>query len=556
MLFVFKISIMKIKLLLLFIPLLLLSFSAISQEDDGKKTGKVGYKIKMADARHVYLSEGNVRVALNKYRELLTEFTNDGMVNFRIGECHYALKNYELAVEYYQNARKLNVKVVSELHYNLGLAYHKNGQLGEARNSFTTFKSNAKKSTLKIYDADRMLAQVEYASKMMTSPVKVSITNMGKNINSRGGDYAPSISADGKTMIFTSRRSDTKGGGIDEAGDHKYFEDIYLTKWDSVENKWEKALPIEGKLNTEGHDASLSISPDGNKIYIYRNDGSLFIGDIFVSKKSKTSGRWGTPKPLEKPVNSSYFESSACLSADGNKMYFVSEREGKKNGAQGKGDIYVAEKISKTIWGEPKNLGSIINTPYDEISVFIHPDGKTLFFSSKGHLSIGGLDIFMSKMQDDGTWGKPENLGYPINTILDDVHFTLSLDGKTAHYSAVKEDGLGERDIYKIDMSDYPILNEGVAISLSILTGTVASGEDEVAANIIFKDETGNEIAKTTSNSDGDYFITLEGGKKYTAHISAKGYNSTTKEISLPLGKGKTITQVEVFNIEKTVVPE
>ncbi|MBL4669322.1 MAG: PD40 domain-containing protein [Flavobacteriales bacterium] len=543
---------MRKNVLLLILVFHFFGFAVQAQKDE-KKIGKVGYKIKMQDARHKFLAEGNVRASLNIYRDLLQDYTNDAMVNYRIAECHFKLKNYELAVEYFQNARKLNDEVDKELHYNLGRAYHRNDQLDKSIESYNTFNETASKKTKKNYDVAGKIAQVDYAKKMIANPVKVKIENLGKNINSKGGDYSPSISADGKTMIFTSRRSDTKGGGVDKAGDYKYFEDIYIADWDSVDNKWNKAHPIEGKLNTEGHDASLSISPDGNKIFIYRNDGSLYIGDIFVSKKRRSSGTWGNPKALEKPVNTSYFESSACLSADGNKLYFVSEKEGKKYGALGRGDIYVAEKITKSTWGEPKNLGSVINTSSDENNVFIHPDGKTLFFSSNGHLSIGGYDVFMSKMQDDGTWGKPENLGYPINTILDDVHFTLSVDGKTAHYSAVREGGLGERDIYKIDMSEYPILSDGVSTSLSILKGVVKSGEDKIAAKIEFSNTKGIIVGKTSSDEDGNYFITLTGGNIYYVNITAKGYKSKNVEVNLAAGKGNTHEQLEVFEMEKIV---
>lgn len=537
------------KFLLTITALGLLISASYSQDD--KKTGKIGYKFKMQEARHLFLTERNVRAALNIYRELKEDYTNDPMVNYRIAECHYELRNYDLAVEYFQNAKKLDEEVDDDLYFNLGQSYHRNGQLNESFEAYTKYNSIASKKDRKFHNITNRLAQVDYAKKMMASPVKVTTENLGKNINSRGGDYAPSISADGKTMIFTSRRSNTLGGGVDKAGDFKYFEDIYISQWDSVDNVWGKANPIEGKLNTEGHDASLSISPDGNKIYIYRNDGEAFIGDIFVSKKRLSSGKWGNPRPLDKPINTSYFESSACLSADGNKLYFVSEREGKKNGAQGQGDIYVAERLTKTTWAEPKNLGPVINTPGDEISVFIHPDGKTLFFSSNGHLSVGGLDIFMSKMQDDGTWSKPENLGYPINTIDDDVHFVLSTDGNTAHYSSVKEDGMGERDIYKIDMSNYPILNEGVATKLSILKGVINSGEDKVVANLSFKDADGKEVAKTICNDEGDYFITLEGGKKYTIAATAEGYEGKEVVIDLPLGKGKTASHTEVIDLTK-----
>jgi len=544
---------MKKYTILLFLAFSFISFVTFGQ-DDVKKTGKVGYKFKMQEARHIFLGENNAREALNIYRELLKDYTNDAMVNYRIGECHYKLENYELAVEYFQNAKKINEAVDGELYFSLGQAYHRNNQLDLSLEAYNHYSSNASKGDKKSHNIAKRIAQVDYAKKMISSPVKVSIENLGDKINSRGGDYAPSISADGKTMIFTSRRSNTMGGGVDKGGDFKYFEDIYISEWDSVENTWGKANPIEGKLNTEGHDASLSISPDGSQIYIYRNDGEVYIGDIFVSKKRESSGTWGLPKALDKPINTSYFESSACLSADGNKLFFVSEREGKKNGAQGQGDIYVVEKISKTTWGEPKNLGPVINTPYDEISVFIHPDGKTLFFSSNGHLSIGGLDIFMSKLQDDGTWSKPENLGFPINTIDDDVHFVLSTDGKSAHYSAVKEDGMGERDIYKIDMSNYPILNEGVSINLSILKGQVTSGENKVAADIEFKDETGNIVGKTACDDDGNYFITLIGGKSYSLSASAKGYETKIEKVELPLGKNQT--QSVTFSIDLVKVSE
>jgi hypothetical protein len=157
-------------------------------------------------------------------------------------------------------------------------------------------------------------------------------------------------------MIFTSRRSDTKGGGVDKEADYKFYEDVYISEWNEEEQDWEEAFPIEGKINTEGHDAALSISKDGNIIFLYRNDGNLYIGDIFYSKRSKDGKKWGTPRYIEKPVNTSYFESSASLSADGNYLYFVSERPDKKLGAMGHGDIYVVEKISRNTWGNIKRV--------------------------------------------------------------------------------------------------------------------------------------------------------------------------------------------------------
>jgi Tol biopolymer transport system component len=540
------------KTVILLVALFFSFVSSISAQKEDKKKG-LSFKFKMQDARHQFLADGNTRFALNTYRNLLKEYTNDAMLNYRVGECYLNLKRYELAVDYFQNARRIDADVDNDLNLRLGEAYHMENRLEEALEAYSAYNLSASKRDKKYSDIIKRIASVEYAKKMIAFPVDVKIENLGKNINSNGGDYSPSISADGNTMVFTSRRSGTKGGGIDRASDFKYFEDIYITTWDTVNEQWNKAFPIEGKVNTEGHDASLSISPDGNKIYMYKNDGKVYAGDIFVSKK-RSSGSWGTPKPLDKPINSSFIESSACLSLDGNKLFLMSERIGKKNNPQGRGDLYVAEKITKTTWGEPKNLGSIINTSEDEGAVFIHPNGKTLFFSSNGHLSIGGYDIFMSRLQEDGSWGIPENLGYPINTVGDDVNFILSLDGKTAHYSSVKEGGLGERDIYKIDLSAYPILSEGVAVNLSILKGKITNGSNDVVADINFKDAKGSIVAHTTCDDDGNYFMTLSGDEKYTVTASAEGYASKSKEINLLIGKlGKTHIQEEDILLEKVV---
>ncbi len=537
----------------LFISLLVVSSLSTSAQDTQdkktKKANKVTYKIKMNEARHYYLS-GNVRGGLTIYRELMKDFTNDAMLNYRIGECYLDLKEWQLAADNIQNAKNINPLVTPEINYKLGEAYQRYNQLDKAETALLAYKKGLKKKN-PLYDVDKLLEQLDYAKKMYKVPVKVNIVNLGKNINSRGGDYAPSLTADGQTMIFTSRRADTKGGAVDKAGDYKYFEDIYISKWDSTLNDWAKALPIEGKLNTEGHDASLSISPDGNQIYIYRNDGSVYIGDIFVSKKRR-SGIWGEPTALDKQINSSYFESSASLSADGNHLYFVSERKDKKLGSIGKGDIYVVDKLTKTTWGEPRNLGSVINTPEDEISVFIHPDGKTLFFSSKGHLSLGGYDIFMSKLQLDGTWTTPENLGYPINTVDDDNHFVLSTDGKIAYYSTVREDGLGDRDIYKIDLKDYDLL-KGTQKNLSIIKGNITAKLDgeKIAADIEFKDDKGELIAKTSTEETGEYLFTLPGNIKYTMNIVATGYKTQIIEIQLPVGKENTYVEVKNILLEQ-----
>ncbi len=539
------------KAVYLFIVLIASGASLFSQADEGsskKQKIKGKHKIKMSQARHEYLN-GNPRVALNIFREVHRDIPNNALINYRVAECHFAINNQELAIEYFKNAITINPSVDKQAYFWYGRSLHRKGHLDEALQAFEQFKKSAKPKLIKETEVDRYIAKVHEAKLQMSRPLNLPITNLGENVNSRFDDYAPSITADGKTMIFTSRRPDTQGGKVDEKSDNKYFEDIYITHFDWASNSWSEAEPIPGRINSPGHDASLGISKDGTMIFIYRNDGNLYIGDIFLSKISVSSGKWGNPKPLNKAVNSSYFESSASLTADGKTLYFVSERP---KGSVGQADIYVSQRISKYVWSEPKNLGPVVNTKEDEIGVFIHPDGKTLFFSSKGHKNMGGYDIFMTRLQDDSTWSEPVNLGYPINTVDDDLHFVLSADYKTAYYSSIKPGGMGERDIYSIDFSSYDI-TQGYGEKLSILKGKVLINDTSLSnvPKIVVSDaQSGKVIASVeTDEETREFFLIVPGDKKYKVSASASGHASKTEEMYVPYTADKTFVMEHVFDL-------
>lgn len=509
--------------------------------------------LKLKQADH-YFFEQDYRRALNIYRELSKKYLNHALLNYKIGKCHLELHGYELAIEYFRNAKNIDSLVRKELYFEYGKALHREGYLDDAIEAFNQFKVilNNKEKKINEYDVDHFIQQCENAKKMMDNPVDVTITNLGRNINSRHGDYGPSISADGKTMIFTSRRVDNEGGGIDTKGDHKYYEDIYMSKMDSVTGKWKDAINIPGKLNSAGHDAALTISPDGNYIYIYRNDGQVYIGDIFVSKLRST-GQWGTPKVLDKPVNTTYFESSASISSDGNKLFFVSERPRQgKSKSQGQSDIWVSDRISKYEWSEPRNLGPTINTPYDEAKVYLHPDGKTIFFASDGHNSMGGYDIFVSYLQENGDWSAPVNLGYPINTVRDEAHFVLTFDKKKAYYSSVRKDGFGEEDIYEIDMTRYPWDKVIKEIPTGIVKGKVTSalGAVDDARITFLNPNTGIRVGSTSTNEDGSYFITLAKGT-YKVKIEKDDFMTLEDSITVDVNESDEVPEtVKDFTIQ------
>lgn len=393
---------------------------------------------------------------------------------------------------------------------------------------------------------------------MINNPRNVKMTNLGEAINSEYPDYSASVSADGKTMIFTSRRPESTGKKQDPE-DGKFFEDIFISIKDSISGKWMPAEPIEGNLNTDGHDANMSISADGKQIFVYRNVGYTRSGEIFVSKLGRT-GKWSEAKPVEGDVNSSYFESSACLSTDGKTMYFVSERE---KGGFGMGDIYMSKREGKNEWGKAFNLGPIINDAYDQIGVFMHPDGKTMYFASNSPRAIGGYDIFKTTFEN-GAWSKPENLGAPINTFGDERFFCMSTDGQKAWLSSDREGTAGELDIWEIDFSEVkkeaeanieasatPIVPKGPA--LSIISGKIIdsfAGELVEAEFTITERESGKAVTVQT-DENGQYFSTLEGNKNYILQISKEGFTPYKFEFFLKAEDEGTFTLEKIIVLEK-----
>lgn len=547
--------------LLIFIGFgLLNSFAANTNKSNhiSKLSGKKNFKRVKAYLK--YKNE-DYNGALRIYRDIYKGNEEDPKLNLAIGKCNFMLQNMNQAFYYFKTARKLNPGVNKKLPFYIGQIYQYFEKLDSAIIEYNIYTESLTEAQLKNDPVVDLLNQAITAKKLMENPVNVTIKNLGSDINSEFDDGIPSITADGKTLIFTSRRPDTKGSGIDP-NTGLYYDDIYMATWNSEKNAWNSAEGVEGELNSTGHDACMSISPDGNIIYVYRNiikeTGS---GDIYYSTK-KADGRWSSPKTIDKPINSTFFESSACLSPDGNTLYFVSER----NGGYGNADIWKSTKIGKNQWSKPVNLGNIINTEEDELSVFIHPDGKTLFFSSKGHNTMGGYDIFMTQMQSDLTWHTPVNLGYPINTTKNDEFFVVTADSKTAYITSTKEGGLGGADIYSIDMSNYkyPIKIAGMEVKnpvtpiienkISILKGSVleSSAAQKVNTDIVITDPiTGAIITTIQTNEDGNYSVTLKGDKEYIVIVNKEGFKPFNEKILLPAETDKEYSLMKLILLER-----
>lgn len=223
--------------------------------------------------------------------------------------------------------------------------------------------------------------------------------------------------------------------------DLQFYEDIYISEF--KDGAWQPAQNIGTNINTEFHDASIGLSGDGKELFLYKDENG---GDIYVSMQKK-DGTWSDPEPISSNVNSPHNENSVSISPDGQTLFFTSDRPGGKGGI----DIYMSKLDKKGKWGKPANVGAPINTIADEDGPFIDYDGKTLYFSSRGHEGMGGYDIFVSEYDSAAKkWSDPVNIGYPINTPDEDIYFVKSGDRKFGYYASVKDGGAGEKDIYKV----------------------------------------------------------------------------------------------------------
>jgi tetratricopeptide (TPR) repeat protein len=497
-------------------------------------------RARLVAAKHEF-NVSNMRGALTLYREILASEPENSTALYWTARCHYHLKRYDLAKEYLERAVALNPNVQGDINLFFGKIYHRLAELDLAIEAYDRFlELNEGKQSFEVEEATRFVSECRYAKEMMQHPVPVVIRNMGPDVNSRFDEYAPSVTADGKKLLFTSRRSDATGGEIDEGGDYKFYEDIYVTEYDISEEEWTTAGGVSGAVNSPQYDAVLSVAPSGDEMFVYRNNANS-AGDIFVSKYLGSNDEWMAPEKMPRPVNSSYFESSCSITADGKFFYFISERpEG-----LGQGDIYVSEKGSNGSWSKPKNLGKVVNTELDEKFVFIHPNGKTLFFASDGHQTMGSYDIFRSEFVN-GQWSIPVNLGYPINTVNEESTFSLRGDNQRLYIAAEYVDALGERDLYEVDITAYKLLSEGYdksSYGTVIFTVEDASQKRVKGADVVILLDTGSdrEIARAKTDKLGRVRINLPGGVTYRIQVTS-GRQAEESKLAVTMNEqGETV---------------
>jgi outer membrane protein OmpA-like peptidoglycan-associated protein/tetratricopeptide (TPR) repeat protein len=365
--------------------------------------------------------------------------------------------------------------------------------------------------------------------------------NLGDSINTEVSEYYPSLTIDGKTMVFTRRV-------------RNFNEDFYVSA--SMEGKWTRAESLSGNINTEQNEGAQNLSQDGQWLIFTGCNFPDGYGncDLYYSIKTRTG--WSMPRNLGALINTEFWESAPSLSPDKRDLYFASRVPGGIGGI----DIYVTRRLPNGQWSEPENLGPGINTPGDESCPFMHADNQTLYFTSNGHAGYGGDDLFLVRKQPDGKWSAPENLGYPINTIENEGSLVIASDGKTAYYASDKADSKGGLDIYTFQMREdvRPLRTlwvEGKVFDINTRDGLPSAVE-------LIELSSGNTISRVQTDEEGNYLVTLPLGRDYAFNVNRKGYlfysgnfpmsvrtADSTYRVDIPLQPIEINAQVELRNI-------
>ncbi|MFL5763712.1 MAG: hypothetical protein ACJ77K_07190 [Bacteroidia bacterium] len=505
------------------------------------------YKKIYLQAEDYFVNENYV-AALPLYMKLDSMDQGNPNLHFKIGICYLKSPTYKTnAIPYLEDAVQHVARLYEEGEikerkapmsstYYLAKAYHLNYEFDKAIEMYQRYITDLgtdPKFAKEIADVNHDIETCNFGKELVKAPKTMIVENLGDGINTKYPEYSPVVSLDEQTLIFTTRR---KGGTTDKLlPTGEYFEDIFVSTYDG--EKWGKAVSIGKSVNSQGHEATINLSADGQKLFIYKDDGGN--GNIYISELK--GSEWGPPEYASAPINSSSWESHACLSSDNRVLYFVSDRPGGYGGR----DIYKCLKLPNGEWGPAQNLGDVINTKYDEDGVFIHPDGKQIFFSSKGHNSMGGFDIFTSIVDDEnGYWSPPVNYGYPVNTTDDDVFLITTADGKRAFFSSDKPGGFGEKDIYMIK---FP---ENEPRDISILLGKLQNNSSEsISGNKIYllsTDKNDTLQVLTANSSSGKFGANLPVGKSYKAVFTMNGKEFHSEILDAPKGKGYQVIRIEV----------
>jgi len=486
--------------------------------------GKAQFKDLTKSQKKIFLEAeslfqyGDYLGAIKGYQDLIEAEKDFPEVHYYLGAAYFKLDRVDEARPHLSRGVAFN----PDAQYYLAEVQLYNEELNEAMRTLNRYESELEKvkdPQFGMQEINFLKDKIKTAQELMGDPEIVNILNLGPEINSEEAEYGPLISSDEKILIYTSRRL-TEDNKVDPTGEP--FENIYYSE-KSKADTWLTSRTIGENVNTDKHDAAVGLAPSGNRLFIFRSNENLIGGDIYETIRQ--DGKWTTPIIMPNEINNlESIEPSASLSLDGRTFFFSSNREGGYGGF----DIYRVVKLPDNSWSLPMNLGPVINTPYNDDGPFIHPDGKTLYFSSEGHRNMGGFDVFKSQISEEGVWSEPENLGHPTNTTKDDVFFVISANEQHGYYSSDKAGGFGSHDIYMIDYLEKRLRS-------SVIRGVVRNGEGKaVRADIsLVNPSTGDlEGVYISSAEDGSFIFLVNPDLEYNIVIKNANYEKYVKGLS------------------------
>lgn len=428
---------------------LFLFTGSVSAQDDNREAAKQLVEI----ANEAYYNLRVLIVANEQYVQAAELDPDNIEANYMAGRTYLETNFKSRAIKYLLRVLESNPEYKFNILYMIGRSYQYGMKFDKAIEYFNKYLDKLSENAgyrgidfVGEMDVQRRIYECENGIEYKSNPKNYLIENVGPGVNSEWDDFAPVLTADESFMVFTTRRQDGNTNN-DVFDDMMYYEDIFYSIKEK-DGEWGKARNIGPPVNSPYHDSNLAINANGTELYLFKSQNG---GDIFLSVKLE-DGSWSEPEPLNENINSSFSENSASISPDGTTLFFSSDRPITEDKTDL--DIYYSKKDSRGEWGRAKNIGPAINTPYDEDGPFIDYDGKTLYFSSKGHKGMGGYDIYKSVYDSvREEWSEPINLGYPMNSPDNDVYFVTTQGSNQGYYASAREDGLGFTDIYQIRLA-------------------------------------------------------------------------------------------------------
>lgn len=427
-----------------------------------------------------------------------------------LGDLYSRQKRFNEAVVNYRKAVKIDSLFYKPVFFNLASAELKTGDYKNALIHFKVYLAQKEISEKNRKIAELNVLNCEFAIMAINEPVPFNPESAGDGINTTDDEYWPSITADGSTLIFTRQQAMR-----DNTTQAMLQEDFYISSFSG--NLWQNALNAGYPLNTRQNEGAQSLSSDGRYMYFTACDRPNGMGSCDIYFSYTSDGKWSDPANLRSPVNSKSWESQPSISADGQTLFFSSNRPG---GLGGK-DLWMSRLNENKTWSDPINLGNLINSEGDEMSPFIHFDGKTLFFSSDGKKGMGGFDIYRTTLEDDSIWSEPTNLGYPINTYNDETGLVISSDGARAYFSSVREIKNGK------DIFFFELYESARPTPVSYFKGKVydrETGKQITADYELINLTDGNVSLKNSTDKSGNFLVCIPTGFNYGLNVSKPGY--------------------------------